>query len=110
MYTSLKEELTLIYSFLYLLPKYRFYGKCAGILYFLSTAVLDVFKIYIFCNGIEIDIQRQRLCNIIITCNDVDFLTRLTFWFGGDVADPNINKIQFTQNIAIKNGDYHYMT
>lgn len=95
---------------MYLLPKYRFYRKCAGILYFLSTAVLDVFKIYIFCNGIEIDIQRQRLCNIIITCNDVDVSTRLTFWFGGDVVDPNINKIQSTQNIAIKNGDYHYMT
>lgn len=95
---------------MYLLPKYRFYGKCSGILYVLSTAVRDVFKIYIFCNGIEIDNQRQRLWNIIITCNDVDFLTRLTFWFGGDVVDPNINKIQSTQNITIKNEDYHYMT
>lgn len=39
----LKRRLTLIYSFLYLLPKYRFYGRCSGILCFLSTAVLHFF-------------------------------------------------------------------
>lgn len=44
----LKRRITLIYSFLYLLPKYRFYGRCSGILCFLSTAVLNVFSRFIF--------------------------------------------------------------
>lgn len=52
-----------------------------------------------------LDIERERFCNIIITCNDVELLTRLTFWFEEGVVDPNVNKIESKQNITTKNGD-----